>query len=530
MAGGAIVGKATMPIFPTMNGFRSAVQKEAQAAAAAGGNIFSRTFGRSGKTIGSNLKAGFDQAAGDLGAKALKGYQQDVASAAHANATAMLAQKSAANQVRAAEEALAKAVAQHGEDSTQAEAAQIRLEKAQLRLTEANTKAETATIRLRDAQKALADAQSKTAASADRAAAGIGRSFANLGKVALQPVSSAVSAVGAKLSAVAAPVRAVGAKIGGAFAAARDKTVGVVTDLQAKASSKVSSIGTAARKAFDAMPTGAKNAVTATGGWLTNLGSATGAAFGALGQGAKNAFGSLRAHAANAASVVGQRLRSAADSAYASLEHVASVSMAGLAAGAAVVGAKLVGVGKQAFDLYASYEQAVGGVDTLFKGASSTVQKYAAEAYKTAGVDANTYMSQVTSFSASLISSLGGDTAKAAELGNTAMIDMSDNANKMGTSIESIQQTYQSLARGNYAMLDNLKLGYGGTKTEMERLIADANKVRAANGEMANLSIDSFADVVTAIHTMQTEMDITGTTSKEAATTIEGSINSMKAA
>lgn len=530
MAGGAIVGKATMPIFPTMNGFRSAVQKEAQAAAAAGGNVFSRTFGRSGKTLGSNLKAGFDQAAGDLGAKALKGYQKDVASAAHANATAMLAQKSAANQVRAAEEALAKAVAQHGEGSTQAEAAQIRLEKAQLRLTEANTKAETATIRLRDAQKALADAQSKTAASADRAASGIGRSFANLGKVALQPVSSAVSAVGAKLSAVTAPVRAVGAKIGGAFAAARDKTVGVVTDLQAKASSKISSIGTVARKAFDAMPTGAKNAVTATGGWLTNLGSATGAAFGALGQGAKNAFGSLRAHAANAASVVGQRLRSAADSAYASLEHVASVSMAGLAAGAAVVGAKLVGVGKQAFSLYATYEQAVGGIDTLFKGASGTVQKYAAEAYRTAGVSANTYMEQITSFSAALISSLGGDTQKAAELGNTAMIDMSDNANKMGTSIESIQQTYQSLARGNYAMLDNLKLGYGGTKAEMERLIADANKVRAAHGEMADLSVDKFSDVVTAIHTVQTEMGITGTTSKEAATTIEGSIGSMKAA
>ncbi|MEE0654895.1 MAG: hypothetical protein UCI02_07375, partial [Bifidobacterium criceti] len=258
--------------------------------------------------------------------------------------------------------------------------------------------------------------------------------------------------------------------------------------------------------------------------------SATGAAFGALGQGAKTAFGSLRAHAANAASVVGQRLRSAADSAYASLEHVASVSMAGLAAGAAVVGAKLVGVGKQAFSLYATYEQAVGGIDTLFKGASGTVQKYAAEAYKTAGVSANTYMEQITSFSAALISSLGGDTQKAAELGNTAMIDMSDNANKMGTSIESIQQTYQSLARGNYAMLDNLKLGYGGTKAEMERLIADANKVRAAHGEMADLSVDKFSDVVTAIHTVQTEMGITGTTSKEAATTIEGSIGSMKAA
>ncbi len=199
------------------------------------------------------------------------------------------------------------------------------------------------------------------------------------------------------------------------------------------------------------------------------------------------------------------------------LKGVATVGLAGV--GTAV--AALAGVGKSALDAYATYEQAVGGVDTLFKGASGTVQKYAAEAYRTAGVSANEYMTQVTSFSASLISSLGGDTAKAAELGNTAMIDMSDNANKMGTDIESIQQTYQSLARGNYAMLDNLKLGYGGTKSEMERLIQDANKVKQANGEMGDLSIDKFSDVVQAIHIMQEQMGISGTTAKEAATTIE---------
>lgn len=572
MAGGAIVGKATMPIFPTMNGFRSAVQKEAQAAGRSGGNTFTKAFGVNGKTLGATLKNGFDQAAGDLGAKAIKGFQKDVASAAHANAAAMLNQKTAANQVKAAEDALTaattrrdhattqvtnaqnalnQAVKEHGATSTQAqaaqdaltkaqerqaaastsvEAAQIRLEKANLRLADANNKAETASIRLKDAQKALADAQGQVAGGAQKAAAGIGKSFVNLGKVALQPVTDVVSAVGGKLSGLTAPVQKVGAKIGSVFSGARDKTVSAFGQLQSKASAKLSSIGTWAQKSFDNLPAGAQKAISATGGWLSNLGGAAGQAFGALGNGARTAFASIGSHAQNAAVAVGQRLRSAADTAYASIEHVASVSMAGLAAGAVAVGAKLVGVGKQAFDLYASYEQAVGGIDTLFKGASSTVQKYAAEAYKTAGVDANTYMSQVTSFSASLISSLGGDTAKAAELGNTAMIDMSDNANKMGTSIESIQQTYQSLARGNYAMLDNLKLGYGGTKTEMERLIADANKVRAANGEMANLSIDSFADVVTAIHTMQTEMGITGTTSKEAATTIEGSINSMKAA
>ena len=196
----------------------------------------------------------------------------------------------------------------------------------------------------------------------------------------------------------------------------------------------------------------------------------------------------------------------------------------------AAIGGTLVAAGKQALGAYATWEQAVGGVDTLFKGASGTVQKYAAEAYKTAGVGANDYMNQVTSFAASLVSSLGGDTAKAAEMGNQAIIDMSDNANKMGTDIQTVQQTYQSLARGNYAMLDNLKLGYGGTKTEMQRLIADANKLPGVMKEGNDLSIDSFADVTEAISRVQKSLGISGTTAKEAATTIEGSVNSMKAA
>ena len=196
----------------------------------------------------------------------------------------------------------------------------------------------------------------------------------------------------------------------------------------------------------------------------------------------------------------------------------------------AAIGGTLVATGKQALGAYATWEQAVGGVDTLFKGASGTVQKYAAEAYKTAGVGANDYMNQVTSFAASLVSSLGGDTAKAAEMGNQAIIDMSDNANKMGTDIQTIQQTYQSLARGNYAMLDNLKLGYGGTKTEMQRLIADANKLPGVMKEGNDLSIDSFADVTEAISRVQKHMGIAGTTAREAATTIEGSVGAMKAA
>lgn len=198
--------------------------------------------------------------------------------------------------------------------------------------------------------------------------------------------------------------------------------------------------------------------------------------------------------------------------------------------GAAAAGGAATLIGKSALDAYATWEQVTGGVDTLFKESSGTVQKYAAQSYKTAGISANKYMEQVTSFSASLLQSLGGDTARAADMGNMAIIDMADNANKMGTNLTDIQNAYQGFAKQNYTMLDNLKLGYGGTQSEMKRLIADANRVKQANGEMADLSINSFADVVEAIHTVQTEMGITGTTAEEAASTIEGSVASMKAA
>lgn len=170
-------------------------------------------------------------------------------------------------------------------------------------------------------------------------------------------------------------------------------------------------------------------------------------------------------------------------------------------------------------------QQSIGGIQTLFKDSAQTVLNYAQQSFKSAGMSANAYMENVTSFSASLISSLGGDTAKAAELANMAMTDMSDNANKMGTDMDSITQTYQSLARGNYAMLDNLKLGYGGTKSEMERLMKDAEKL---TGE--HYTVGDFADTVKAIHAVQDSLGITGTTAREASTTIEGSFNSMKAA
>ena len=208
------------------------------------------------------------------------------------------------------------------------------------------------------------------------------------------------------------------------------------------------------------------------------------------------------------------------------LATVAKVGAAAVSAGVAGVAA----LTKMGVEGYAQYEQLVGGVETLFKESQNIVMGYAENAYKTAGMSANQYMETVTSFSASLIQSLDGDTAKAAEVGNMAITDMSDNANKMGTSIEMIQNAYQGFAKQNYTMLDNLKLGYGGTKEEMQRLIDDANRVKVANGEMADLSIDSFADVTEAIHIIQTEMGITGTTAREAATTIEGSLSMMKGA
>ena len=196
--------------------------------------------------------------------------------------------------------------------------------------------------------------------------------------------------------------------------------------------------------------------------------------------------------------------------------------------GVAAVGAASAGIvalTKSAVDNFSEYEQLVGGVETLFKQSADVVQQYAANAYKTAGMSANEYMDTVTSFSASLLQSLGGDTAAAAEKANLAITDMSDNANKLGTSMEMIQNAYQGFSKQNYTMLDNLKLGYGGTKEEMQRLLEDAEKISGIKYD-----ISSYADIVDAIHVVQTEMGITGTTAEEAASTISGSIQSAKSA
>lgn len=203
---------------------------------------------------------------------------------------------------------------------------------------------------------------------------------------------------------------------------------------------------------------------------------------------------------------------------------------ANLTSEAIITGVKAVANGikeitKAAVESYAQHEQLVGGVDTLFGESSKKVQEYASSAYKTAGMSSNQYMETVTGFSASLLQSLDGDTNKAADAANTALTDMSDNANKMGTDMTSIQNAYQGFAKGNYGMLDNLKLGYGGTKEEMERLLVDAEKL---SGQQYDIS--SLSDVYEAVHVVQTEMGITGTTAKEASETISGSMDTAKAA
>lgn len=235
------------------------------------------------------------------------------------------------------------------------------------------------------------------------------------------------------------------------------------------------------------------------------------------------------------------------------LATAGKVALGAIAAGAAAATGAVVALGKSALDSYANYEQLTGGVETLFGAGGKSLEEYAKSvgksteqvkskydnlilaqtnvensannAYKTAGMSANQYMETVTSFSASLIGSLNGDTVKASKYADQAITDMSDNANKMGTNMESVETAYQGFAKGQFMLLDNLKLGYGGTKEEMQRLLENASKISGIKYD-----ISSYADITQAIHVIQTQMGITGTTAAEASTTIQGSVGAMKAA
>lgn len=218
---------------------------------------------------------------------------------------------------------------------------------------------------------------------------------------------------------------------------------------------------------------------------------------------------------------IGSKIKSA----FSKIGSIASTALKGATVAIGTASAALTGLTTASVNSYADLEQNIGGIETLFKDSANKVIKNAENAYKTAGMSANQYMETVTGFSASLLQSVGGDTEKAADVADMALTDMADNANKMGTSMESIQYAYQGFAKQNYTMLDNLKLGYGGTKEEMQRLLADAQKLTGVKYDISNLS-----DVYNAIHVIQQNLGITGTTAKEAASTITGSVSSMKAA
>lgn len=608
MAFGSEVGTGHVSIFPSMKGFRSAVDKEMRGAGKSGSTRFSQAFGNGskiGKSFGGSFKKAFGAGAQSAADEVLKPLKRDVAQASSKASAALLNYRQATVNVQQAQERLNAAIARYGSDSTQAQTASINLEKAQLRQATALDKSNDAAERLADAKKALKAAEDELAKGTNTVSGSMktmassfsaGFSSISRGQSTFTGLSGALGSLVRSLLGVDAIWKPLGSKIAGFANKAVSSLSGFAVQVGAKIQTGLKGAISAAQQTLKgwggsiaatvsgiAKPIGAAitawtqpirdwgsrtgNTIkTAVATWTApirsfggKIGSAIGDAAGKVGQKlapvanvAKNYFGNIATAAGavwsklpagaqtvagaigstlgNLASSAGNSFKNLAQNAVAHIKGLATGAVAAIGAGVAAIGGTLVATGKQALGAYATWEQAVGGVDTLFKGASGTVQKYAAEAYKTAGVSANDYMNQVTSFAASLVSSLGGDTAKAADMGNQAIIDMSDNANKMGTDIGSIQQTYQSLARGNYAMLDNLKLGYGGTKSEMERLISDANKLPGVLKDGNDLSIDSFSDVVEAISRVQKEMGISGTTADEAAKTIEGSVSAMKAA
>lgn len=323
---------------------------------------------------------------------------------------------------------------------------------------------------------------------------------------ALSPVTSAISsAFTGATSAVKSALSPVASAVSSAFGKASNAVKSALSPVAEHTRSAFSKVSSFAKTALAPVASVAKGALGNLGSALSTVGSDAADMF-------KEGLATVKAKVSPVLSSLASTLSTG--------------FKAAAIAGAAAVGATFA----QALSGYADYEQMVGGVDKIFQGSSSKVQAYAAQAYQTAGVSANQYMEQVTSFSASLISSLGGDTSKAADLANVAMVSMSDNVNTYGTAMEDVQNAYQGFAKQNYTMLDNLKLGYGGTKSEMERLIADANEYGKSIGEAGDLSIDSFADIVQAIDLVQQKQNIAGTTAKEAATTISGSIGMAKAA
>lgn len=574
-----IVGTGAVRVFPVMTGFKKTVKNEMAGSGREGAKGFADSLKgagtKAGKQLGKELGTTAKDAMKNVGGDQVKQLSKDVASASAAVSKARIKQQTTTAAAIQAENAYANAVKQHGADSAQAAAASQRLAAARERVKLADVELAAATGNLKSAQETLstvqkdAETQAKALAIANQSmfarfkmgfrdldagkdnATGLAGAFGSLAGAISGPITSGLSKfragwvnadmamldgagvmgrIGGAVHKLTGTITGTVGKWGGMIAAPFKNGAAIAkqlgTDFSYGLNQRFAPAKAAIGKFAGTIATPFKAVGGAIGGYLAPVGSAVGNVFDKIAPMASSAANGIKGAFRAVGTDIKVKLSSVGDS----VKGLATLSVGGLAAGVGALGTALIGVGKSAVGAYASYEQAVGGIDTLFEDSSKTVQAYAADAYKNAGVSANDYMAQITSFSASLISSLGGDTSKAAELGNTAMVDMSDNANKMGTDLGSIQQTYQSLARGNYQMLDNLKLGYGGTKTEMERLILDANKLREANGQAGDLSIDKFSDVVQAIHEVQNNLGITGTTAKEASTTIEGSVGSMKAA
>lgn len=540
MAGGSELGSAHVSIFPQMRGFRQNVAKEAGKAVSDLKNAFSKGFdaGKQGKTLGGAFKKGFGDGSKELNSEALQSFKKDVAQASQKNTDSLLKYKAASVQVQAAQEKLNAATQKYGADSTQAQAAAIRLQQAELKQQTASDTLKASTENLKSAKERLKNLEAELAAQSSKSATGFGAA-ANAFKTGFSTIGSGVSGLVQKIPLVGSAVKSIGSaakSVGGAFTGATTVIRGAFGGVKSVASETAGAVKGALGRMWDGLPAGVRSTVSAFGSGFASIGKTVG----------------------SFASNVGEKFAEISSKAVEHVKTMATGVVTAVGVGIAAVSAKLVDFGKQAFQSYSDYEQLSGGVAKLFgnmgmsldeyakqagksaesvradwernEAAQKTVMANAQNAWQTSGMSANAYMEQSTSFSAALINALGGDTKKAADMTDVAMRAMSDNINTFGSNATDVQNAFNGFAKQNYTMLDNLKLGYGGTKEEMERLIKDANEWGAANGEASNLSIDSFADVIQAIQQIQEKQHIAGTTAREAASTIEGSVSAMKAA
>lgn len=533
MAGGSELGSAHVSIFPQMKGFRQNVAKEAGRAVSDLKNAFSKGFdaGKQGKTLGGAFKNGFGDGSKELNSEALQSFKKDVAQASQKNTDALLKYKAASVQVQAAQEKLNAATQKYGADSTQAQAAAIRLQQAELKQQAAADTLKESTENLKGAKERLKNLEAELAVQSSKSANGFGAAV-NAFKTGFSTIGSGVSGLVQMIPLVGSAVKS----IGGAFTGATTVIRGAFGGVKSVASETAGAVKGALGRMWDGLPAGVRSTV-----------SAFGSGFAAIGK-------TVESFASN----VGEKFAEISSKAVEHVKTMATGVVTAVGVGIAAVSAKLVDFGKQAFQSYSDYEQLSGGVAKLYGNMGMTLDEYAKQAgksaesvradwerneaaqktvmanaqnaWQTSGMSANAYMEQATSFSAALINALGGDTKKAADMTDVAMRAMSDNINTFGSNATDVQNAFNGFAKQNYTMLDNLKLGYGGTKEEMERLIKDANEWGAANGEASNLSIDSFSDVIQAIQQIQEKQHIAGTTAREAASTIEGSVSAMKAA